>query len=153
MLVEWATVLTSSVQKYIFLVMTRKTDGRKRKKAQSALHWSQHNRVCWVQSPGTRQACAPCREQNAPITSAQASPPIPAVSCWPGQNGLLGPQIASPWLHSTHSSMGSTPVAPTGFLEPPWDSDATTAAPSIIFYPNWFKVQPMLKSTGTRRFF
>lgn len=151
MLVEWATVLTSSVQKYIFLASTRKKERAER--VQSALHWPQRNRVCWVQSPGTSQACAPCREQNVPITSAQTSPPIPATSCQPEQNGLLGPQITSARLHSKHSSMGSTPIAPPGFLEPPWDFDATTAAPSIIFYPNWFKLQPMLKSTGTRRFF
>jgi len=64
--------------------------------------------------------------------------------------------ITCAWLGSArrrkHSSMGSTPATPTGFLEPPSDSDATTAAHSIIFYPNWFKLQPTLKATGTRRF-
>lgn len=32
------------------------------------------------------------------------------------------------------------------------DSEATTGAHSIIFYPNGFKFKPMLWSTGTRRF-
>lgn len=47
-----------------------------------------------------------------------------------------------------HSPVGSTPGTPTGLLEPLWDSEANTAAHRVIFYPDWFKLHPMLRYAG-----
>lgn len=77
--------------------------------------------------------------------------PLPTLHCHPRQSRVVWPQKTSAWPWSCRklSSVGSTST-PTGFLEPLWDSGTTTAARSIFFYPNWFKLETMLKSTGTR---
>lgn len=99
------------------------------KNVQSALHRSQCNGVCSAQSPALQPGLSTRRRaQHTPLL-------CPLFTANQGQSRVVWPQITSAglWGCRKHSSVGSTPSTPTGFLEPLWDSDATTGAHSIFY--------------------
>lgn len=126
-------------------------DWQEKGKNGTECHWSQHRLVHFVPSPCIREACAylenrTCIYHLSPHFTSHSRLHLPIGGTLVVR--LQIQQLRDSVCRRKHSPVGSTPATPTDFLEPLWDSEANTAAHSVIFYPNWLKLHPMLWSTG-----
>lgn len=128
-----------------FLLITRKIDERKRKKKKKGIESLtlipvQPGRLCTILSaPGRIEPILEsrtCTHGLSPHFTSHTRIHLPTGGNLVGR--LWATTTAWLWITEETPTKG--------------DSEATTGACRIIFYPNGFKFQPMLWPTGTRRF-